>query len=66
MKLKASTAVEADTLGRWLTMCGLRSERKGFLFIAPTPDNASEWVGWLVRSASLNGDDLSGVQLVEK
>jgi hypothetical protein len=63
MKLKASTAIEADTLGRWLTMDGFPFERKGFLFIAPTPDNASEWLGWLVRSAALSGDNLGGVQL---
>ena len=65
MKLKASTAVEAKTLELWLTQVGHTCTRTGFTFTTPTPDDPSNWLAWLVASARLNGDDLSGVQLGE-
>lgn len=64
MKLTASTATEADTLGTWLTKMGHPYSRTGFIFTTPTPRDPKSWLESLRRSATLNGDRLTGVRLV--
>lgn len=66
MKLKASTAVEADTLGHWLTRLGHPYQRDGFVFTTPTPvdHEPTGWLAWVKVCARVNDESLKQVELV--